>query len=167
MVKKEVRHIRSMSPREVEELVGLTFTDEEARAFSDGMLVSQQYLKYVFDYKNGKTVLTNKDEERWFRRFVYDVLKRPALLDHIGSEYLNKVRSVIFSMGELGLSFPVECLETDKLYEHTMPDISTKKIASFRDILIFMGECDDAVRDSIQKKIAGITDHDLAYVVMD
>ncbi len=70
-------------------------------------------------------------------------------------------------MGDLGLSFPLECLETDKLYERTMPDISTKKIASFRDILIFIGECDDAVKDSIKKKIAGISDHDLAYVVMD
>jgi hypothetical protein len=167
MAKKEVRHIRSMSPREVEELVGLSLTEDETRAFSDGMLVSQQFLKYIFDYNSGKTTLTNKDEERWFRRFIYDVLQRPALLDYINSGYLNSIRGVILEMTGLGLSFPLECLEADNLYERTMPNMADKKVSSFRDITIFMGECDDAVLDSLKTKIAAISDHDISYVVMD
>lgn len=167
MKKIEARHLRSMSPLEMGELLGLSFSEDEASAFSDSMLLAQQYLKYRSDYVFGKKALRNSDEERWYRRFLYDMLQRPKLLSFLDAPYLNKIRSVVAELEGLGLAFPLECLWVDSLYDKTIEAIAAKPVTSFYDLTFFVGECDDAVATSLEQKIRAVPEHDASYVVME
>lgn len=153
---KEEKHIKDLSPKDIIDTTGLDLTPEETRIFSDTVLLAQQYYKYSEDYIKGKTELTNKDNKRWYKRFLFDVLQRPQLVELIDSKYLEDVEKLIKEMATLDLSFSADCLEMEDLYGHTIQDIVAHPLKSFYDLKYFIGECTKPKYQHISEKIDAV-----------
>ncbi|MBN1785891.1 MAG: hypothetical protein JW825_02725 [Candidatus Methanofastidiosa archaeon] len=155
-----------MSPTDIIDTTELDFNEEEKRIFSDAVLLAQQYNKYVKDFKSGKmTVMTNKDNITWFRRFIYDAFYRRELIARIDNPLLNKILGLIEEMKELDLKFLEECLQIDNLYEKTIENISGHSISSFYDLRYFVGECTETKKKHIIEKIDKVPEN-LSNLIM-
>ncbi|HPR41447.1 MAG TPA: hypothetical protein PK718_02735 [Candidatus Methanofastidiosa archaeon] len=154
---QHAEYFNEVSPNDIIDTMELDLNSEEKRIFSDAILLAQQYDKYIKDYKSGnKTIMTNRDNITWYRRFIYDALLRKELVDKLENPLLKKVQQVVLNMKDIELKFIEECLQIDKLYEKTIQDISNHPIKEFKDLGLFIGECSEAKKKHIQEKIDNI-----------